>query len=246
MLVSHDYEFIFLRTEKTAGTSLKQALSEVSGDISGSAVMSRPKWAKYSPIHHGALMRHLPQYFGLHTHATAAQARRVLGARVFDRYFKFAIERNPWERQVSLYTHRQWKKGLGPESFDRDMQSFVYRNTEYCRLNNWKIYTIDDEIVVDQLVRYEDLDAQIQAVLGRLGVPDLPPTPRRRAYVDDRPHYSTFYSPATRDLVHGWYRREIDALGYVFDDVAQADHAYEPDLTDPCGVVGAAGVDGVS
>ena len=217
MIVSHKYRFIFLRTEKTASTSLMKALQGVLDEQEVQANRRRPAWAKYSPIHHGALKRYLPQLFGLHTHATASQVRSVLGRQIFDSYYKFAVERNPWDRQISLYAHRQWKKGRATEDFDREMRSPIYRNTSYTRLNNWSIYAIGNEIVADRVIRYEQLEEEIEGLVATLGLPGPLELPVLRKYTADRPHYSTYYTDYTRDLVAKWYPREIDALGYTFE-----------------------------
>ena len=222
MIVSHSHKFIFLRTEKTAGSSLGEALALAGGDNDFVADMRRPAWAKYSPVHHGALKRKLPGIFGLHTHATAAQARQVLGPDVFDTYFKFAVERNPWDRQVSLYMHRCWKTGRTPD-FDRDIRSLAYRSTEHVRLQNWKVYAIDGQVVVDKVLRYETFGDDLAQLWPAIGMAPQELPRRRSEYRDERPHYSTFYTPASRDLVGSWYRREIAALGYTFDAVAKTD-----------------------
>jgi hypothetical protein len=222
MIVSHKYRFIFLRTEKTGGSSFTQALQGLLDEDDLQANMRRPAWAKFSPIHHGALKLHFPKYFGLHRHARARDVRDVVGPKVFDSYFKFAIERNPWDRQVSLYAHRQWKRGKSPGGFDRDMRSRLYRSTEYVRLNNWAIYAIGNDIVADRVLRYEHLADEINALVAELGLPGIAEMPRLRSYASDRPHYSTYYSPATRDLVARWYAREIDALGYRFETEDEA------------------------
>jgi len=223
MIVSHEYRFIFLRTEKTASTSLTSALREALGDDALHAGLQRPAWARYSPVHHGALKRNFPDLFGLHPHATARQVRRVLGREIFDTYFKFAVERNPWERQVSLYTHREWKKGNSNPDFDRDMRSILYRSTEYVRLNNWSIYAIGDEIVADRVLRYECLGDDLLELSRDLGFSAPLRLPKLRQYSADRPHYSTFYSEETRQLVADWYAREIEALGYRFERTDAAD-----------------------
>jgi hypothetical protein len=162
-------------------------------------------------------MRHFPKYFGLHTHATARQVREIVGRKIFDSYYKFAVERNPWDRQVALYAHRQWKRGRPVDHFDRDMRSLIYRSTEYVRLNNWSVYAIGREIVADRVLRYERLDEEIDELITTLGLPGSLDMPRLRSYATDRPHYSTYYSDATRDLVARWYAKEIEALGYRFE-----------------------------
>ncbi len=218
MIISHKYKFIFLRTEKTAGTSLTAALEKMIDPGDMVADMSRPAWAKYSPVHHGALKRNLPQLFGLHAHATAAQAKSVIGAARFNSYFKFAVERNPWDRQVSLYFQRKNKAGAGDDAdFDRDMKSLLFRSTEYVRLNNWSIYTINNEIVADEIIRYENLAGGLEKVFASVGLPDAPDMPKLRSgFRDDKKNYRQHYSDKTRDMIARWYRREIDELGFEF------------------------------
>src|SRR5262245_54351791 len=222
MMVSHKYRFIFLRTEKTASTSLTTALQSLLDENDLQSDMRRPPWAKFSPIHHGALLRHFPQWFGLHKHATARQVRDFVGQKIFNSYYKFAVERNPWDRQVSLYAHREWKKGKPADHFDRDMRSLIYRNTEYVRLNNWWIYAIGREIVADRVLRYERLDEEIEQLVTTLGLPVSVEMQRLRRYRTDQQHYSTYYSNSTRDLVSKWYAREIEALGYKFESEESA------------------------
>ncbi|MEM1379097.1 MAG: sulfotransferase family 2 domain-containing protein [Pseudomonadota bacterium] len=217
MIVSHTHKFIFLRTEKTAGSSLSQALKDMGGPGDFAADMARPAWAKYSPVHHGALKRKLPSRFGLHVHATAAQARHVLGTEVFDSYFKFAVERNPWDRQVSLYMHRCWKTGRKP-AFDRDIRSLIYRSTEHVRLQNWPVYAIGDRVVADFILRYETFDQDLETLWQKLAIAPLALPRKRSEYREERPHYSTYYTDESRELVGRWYAREIAALGYSFTD----------------------------
>lgn len=221
MIVSHKYRFIFLRTEKTGGTSVTRALWNVLGEDDLRLTRGRPWWAAISPIHHGALQRHVPDVFGLHAHATAAQMRRVIGRDVFDSYYKFAIERNPWDRQVSLYHHRAHKRGRAAH-FDRDMRSWLYRMTEHCRLDNWSNYAIGGRIVADRVLRYETLERDLAEVVAHLGIAEPVTLGRFRTYAPGRPHYSSYYGAETRDLIGRWYAREIDAFGYRFEQGADA------------------------
>ena len=217
MFISHKYRFIFVRTEKTAGTSLSIALMNALTEGSEFPPLKRPAWARYSPIHHGALTRNLPTLFGLHPHATARQSRAVVGRAVFDGYFKFAIERNPWDRQVSLYYQRKRKKPGAVPNFDRDMRNPLFRMTEYVRMDNWGIYAEGERIIVDRVLRYEELDETLPALFSELGVTEKIALPRARSgHRDEGRHYRDEYSPATRDLVARWYRREIEAFGYAF------------------------------
>ena len=64
MIVNHRYKFIFLRTEKTAGTSLYSVLKAISAPEDLVANRNRPAWAKHSPIPYGALQRTMPKFSG--------------------------------------------------------------------------------------------------------------------------------------------------------------------------------------
>lgn len=225
MIVSHKHKFIFLRTEKTAGSSLHQLLADICGpdDIVTGTTRSRgrnrrPAWTRYVSVGMGPLRRRFPGQFGIHTHATISQARDCLGDDVFRSYFKFSIERNPWDRQLSLYCQRKRKRNrLAFLDFQRDMSSPLYRRFHYTRLRNWEIYSIDDQIAVDFVIRYEDLDAGVRHVLKEIGVDHAIELPQRRSeWREQKGTYREFYSPELRDLIARWYRHEIEAFGYEF------------------------------
>ena len=227
MIVSHEHKFIFVRTEKTAGSSVQRALSTicgpddiVTGGVCGNSRNRKPAWAKRVPFRTGSLRRHFPEYFGFHTHSTIAQVRKHLGQRTSNSYFKFAIERNPWDRQLSLYCQRK-KKGRSIDSasvnFRRDMQSWVYRGLHYTRLQNWGVYTINNQIAVDFVIPYENLQGGLSHVLQEIGI-DQPMEllHQRSEWREKKGGYRESYTPELRDLIGRWYRREIDALGYEF------------------------------
>jgi hypothetical protein len=221
MIISHEHKFILLRTEKTGGSSLQYALlpfcgpaDVISGVGEARGASSRPAWTSLLPFRTGGLRRTLPRYFGFHAHATAGQVRALIGRQAFDSYFKFAVERNPWDRQLSLYYQRRRGRDA---NFNRDMNSLVFRSTHYVKIRNWQVYTIDDEVVADQVIRYEQLDSELPGLLRRLGIADeLNLQKRRSGFRPDARSYRELYSDATRQLVGAWYRREIEAFGYEF------------------------------
>ena len=70
------YKFIYLRFQKTGGTSIEKFLIE---NLKNNYVPDRP----------------------VHTHCYTF--KKKLGDKKFDSYLKFAVTRNPWERIFSLY-----------------------------------------------------------------------------------------------------------------------------------------------
>jgi hypothetical protein len=142
----------------------------------------------------------------------------VLRPSVFDAYYKFAVERNPWDRQVSLYYHRRSRAQGDGLDFDAAMRSPLYGLAHYNRLNNWSVYAIGDRIVADEVIPYEHLAERIPALFARLGLPVRGLERRNEAASGARGHYSQFYTPASRERVGRWYRREIEAFGYTFEE----------------------------
>jgi hypothetical protein len=229
MIISHTYRFIFLRTEKTAGTSTEFALAEICGpdDIATgiSAGMAKrlglntawsKRWSNYFPIRTGALRRSMPRLFGLHTHATAAQVKDVLPHSIFSSYFKFAVERNPWDRQVSLYYQRARQSFQREPDFNRDMNSLLYRALHHTRVRNWQVYTIKDQIVVDEVLPYENLAVELARIAKQLGLPCELELGHRRSGFRSSADYRGQYTEGTKRLIANWYRKEIAAFGYEF------------------------------
>jgi hypothetical protein len=126
-------------------------------------------------------------------------------------YFKFAFDRNPWDRQVSAY-HFRYRRKATPPSFadflDHDRRA---------RLNNYEIYSLDGDVCVDFLGRFENLEEDFRHALDAIGLKFEHELPRAKAGIRlDGKHYRTYYDNHTRDLVGGWYQREIKLLGYSF------------------------------
>jgi hypothetical protein len=218
MFVCPEYRFIFLRTEKTASTSVSDALAK---QLGGRGYSSRKYFnasnTRLSPVKIGTLQKLMPGVFGLPLHAPAHQVRRVLGRETFDSFYKFAVERNPWDRQVSLYFHRRSENGKAALDFDRDMSSPLYRLFHHTRLDNWSKYAIGDTIVADRVIRFENLAEELEEVWAEIGLKSsLRLGKALSQYRDEDRDYRKHYSDETRDLVAGWYGREIEAFGYSF------------------------------
>jgi hypothetical protein len=233
MIVSHEHKFIFLKTIKTAGTSIEAALVQVCGpddiitpyreasekDRQGRGpqnyrlqhplVPKPPLWRRVT----GRPERYYHPTVGFFEHMPAWRARVYLGEQIWRSYFKFAFERNPWDRQISWYFYKTKTKLLKP-NFDRFMNS-----RKHAYVWNFEIYGDKSEIAVDYVGRYERLEEDLSSVLKHIGVNetiDVPHTNRTRTR-DHATSYQTFYTPRTQELVAEWYAREINALGYTFE-----------------------------
>ena len=234
MIVSHQSKFIFIKPKKVAGSSVELFLSAFCGpdDIITSLGTEEEKLRLGRTEQNWRLPRHRRNrllrivgaaidhptlgYAGYYQHMTAANARRMLGPEIWDSYFKFTIERNPWDRQVSLY-HWHYRGRAKPPSFD----SFI-RNPLRRKISpNYDIYSIGGEVAVDFVCHYHRLEEDLATVLERLGLDGPVTLPRAKSgFRKEKKHWRDYYTPQTRDIVGRWYRREIETFGYRFDDEA--------------------------
>jgi hypothetical protein len=230
MIVSHKYRFIFLKTRKTAGTSVEIALSRYCGpeDIitpldpedeeTRRRTGGRGPQNYYIPIrrmNRGELAKLLKKgkRKALRHHNNAATVRRVVGKRIWDAYFTFCFERNPYDKAVSRYF---WELRHRTDRWP-SVSAFLESVDRY-KLTNWGIYTINDMVAVDHVARYERLQEELQQVSHRIGLPEVPELPRAKgSYRNDRTHYSQFLDEHARRQIETICRREIDAFEYTFE-----------------------------
>lgn len=189
------------------------------------ATLTSPALARISPVMAGKIGRKWRSLYGqsmrrgLSTHTKAYKAREILGDEVWSTYYKFAFERNPWDRMVSLYN---WRYRLYPERpLFSDYLKAVAEGGSYAkkmradRSSNWPIYTIGGKIAVDFIGRFECLADDLNATLSKIGVPFdgwLPQAKRMKS----GQAYQSFYDGKTRDLVGKLFQKEIELMGYRF------------------------------
>ena len=230
MIVCHRHRFIFLKTRKTAGTSIELSLRPLCGpedivtpvtedrdapqaggprnflqDRAGWSLADRIAWRL-----RGDLSLKTRPAIGFFGHVRGVELRERLPGKVWRDYFKFTIERNPWDRQVSHYFWRLRRVGARKSS-SRD---YLLASAP---LGNWEIYTERDAPIVDRVLRYETLQTDLAATAAMLDLPELPQIARAKS--SHRPgtaSYRDFYDDDLRDRVARLYAREIDHLGWTF------------------------------
>jgi len=229
MIVCHEHRFIFLKTRKTGSTSVEIALSPhvVRDDDIVTRVNDKDEplrtalgargrrneemprraytfgdWRRLALRRHRALVR---------SHAPADQVKRIVGAKSWASYFKFCVERNPYDKAISLYYWRTRDQSPRPSLAE------YLASAERRSLSNFHIYSMRGRVAVDRVIPYEDLDAGLAAVFADLGLPGTPALPRAKGeHRGDRRPYAELLSPADRACIERACRREIDAFHYTF------------------------------
>ena len=230
MILSHKHRFIFLKTKKTAGTSIEIGLSELCGDDDVITPLTKTDerlrsgkrgaqnwrqhgwWNSPRPFRQRRMFKTAAQDYGFYNHMTAAAAKALINDDdIWRSYFKFAFDRNPWDRQVSYY-HYCFRDRTAQPSFESFVQS-----DRRARLNNYDIYAIDGRVAVDFVGRYETLGGDLKRALGNMGLDEDVQLPRAKgSFRKEQRSYRDYYTPESQRLVGEWYKSEIALLGYEF------------------------------
>jgi len=234
MIISHRHKFIFLKTRKTAGTSIEIALSRFCGEediitpIDPEDEKLRKELSYRGPQNFDVLASNAckdgqpltaSKETGYYNHMPAKRVRKLIGAEIWNEYFKFCFERNPWDRAISMHFRRT--HGLQPRptllEFLRHENEKHLSRDKRSRLPNFRIYSIGGDVVVDHVGLYEDLDSELERIATLLDLPGEIELPKAKASArKDRRPYREVMGREERDIVAGICAREINHFGYVF------------------------------
>jgi hypothetical protein len=230
MIVSHEHKFIFLKTKKTAGTSIELALSALCGahDIItpltaiDEALREGKRgaqnwrlhgwWGSKRPLWKRRFFKFTAEDYGFYNHMPAVEAKALLNDdKAWRSYFKFAFDRNPWDRQVSFYHHRYRREPTPPP-----FANFIHKDRR-ARIDNYEIYAIDGTVSVDYVGRFESLEQDLKHALAQVGLTLDTALPRAKTtFRRSTTPYRDYYDGDTRAIVGDWYAREIELLDYEF------------------------------
>ncbi len=168
-------------------------------------------------------------------HLEAWKYRMIFGTARFNRYFKFAFVRNPWDRLASAYhflqqggvtpADKRWAKAhLAPydgfEVFVRDglgadhIRSYIHFRPQSDFLDCPRT----GRNLMDYVGQVESIAQGFEHVRSRLGV-DAELTVRNKTR-DKASDYRSYYTDRTAAIAADFYQRDIESFGYAFDGEA--------------------------
>jgi hypothetical protein len=258
MIISHKHKFIFMHTQKAAGSTITALCNPHLGphDIQngiwidtlrnggrlnrkavGILVTRAPlmaAWVVRNKIRNKKLKANpwlasidwaIKQYYAQRCgwpatpHPTAEQVRDY-DKYAWQEYFKFSVVRNPWDHAVSYYHWNLYMKNTNNVSF----KEFLYRLNDWDRPDpeqirpprktTWPIYTIDNKIAVDHVIRFENLDAELTQLSQTLGIPLQKRIKTKSHHRDPKKSIADYYDIESLHLIENIYRKEIECFGY--------------------------------
>jgi hypothetical protein len=217
MLVSHKHKFIYIKSIKTAGTSTEIFLEPycVSNVLESHG---REMIQTDEGIIGTRMNQHLAEISEFYNHMPPYKIKNSIGEETFNSYTKIINIRNPFDMMVSHYYFKPTFElySNGEMSFEdyllktnvvEDL-SKKYRDLMY----------IGDEFIVDEIVRFENLEEDIFKLLDNLNLP----SPKRELgeYKKNkrRPDkdWKKMYSTETKELVEKHFKFYMDLFDYSF------------------------------
>ena len=229
MILSHKYKFVFIKTAKTAGTSIEVFLSKYCGPADVVTPIT-PPIEGHQPRDYQGFINPIPEILErpgklfsalqhtitsrekFYRHMAASEVQQRVPSQVWNSYFKFCVERNPWDKVLSHYHMHAARKG---DALSLD---------EYLARGRFPInyfrYTdrSGSKIIVDRVLRYENLLAELGEVFSQLNVPfdGTLGIEAKSEYRTDRRPYQFVFNDEQRRIVENAFAREIELHGYRF------------------------------
>lgn len=156
VVVSHEYEFVFVKTTKTAGTSIEACLSR-----------HLPSTDSFSPICpsidcHVPRNWELPDGNRLCNHMTMKEVRDIYGATISN-YESWCIERHPVDKCISHFAMLINSPHHNKGNENLDWSQYIANGKFPIDSEKW---SIRGEVVVDKVFDYELISTQIPDYLS--------------------------------------------------------------------------------
>ncbi|MEQ8717539.1 MAG: sulfotransferase family 2 domain-containing protein [Acidimicrobiales bacterium] len=238
MIISHEHSFIFIKTHKTAGSSIEAALSPHVGDDAVVTQLLPDEPPEHNSRNHRGLFNPIPDVVAAFRAGHDRPRRR--GAGVFEpllrlrrrqrywehmslgaalrhsprevgSYYRFCFERNPWDKVLSIWfwSGRQAGRQRTMDGFERWLDM---PDTPRGLRSDWHLYSLGGKLAVDFVGRFEDLEQDLRVAMRPCGVDTS---------ILEIPHHKK--APRSPDVqisqrasrrIEEMFHREIEAFGY--------------------------------
>lgn len=204
MIISYEHNFCFVKTRKTAGSTLeKLVLPYLREDLdicTGSPRDDTPRLNTNNTNGH-LRFNNLLESWNLNP----------------NKLFSFSIERNPWDKVVSAY---YWHKKIKPGQFE-NMEFDTYVENRHGLLpTDWYLYYPSEKLKVRKVYKYEeryDMYADLNNRFGFKITKDQVNLTRLKSDVRKNKEYKNMYNSTSKKVIAKIFEKEIETFKYTYD-----------------------------
>lgn len=200
MIISHKHKFIFFKPWKVGGNSVEHNLSNQCG-----------KWDIVDT-----------------NHTNPGDVINLIGEKKYNKYFKFTITRNPWDRMVSYFwwqdgglvgkNHRKNINKLLKMKFDgyEFKEQFAKWIGNYTHFNEPYYFNENGEPSMDHYMRFDNLDDEYKIVCEKLNIPyESLQNLGKFPYKKKNEEYWKYYNYESGSVVAYRHRKSIEKFKYT-------------------------------
>lgn len=231
MILSHKYQCIFIKTGKTAGTSIEAYMGQFCGADDVVTPFVGESYPNHEPKNYEGFFNPIPEMIfafprGIKTgiqdflkkqkfrnHLQGPIIQNRIPKKIWDSYYKFCVERNPYDKVVSHYYFIISRKNLNL-SFDE----FLDSSYNCINFPSYTDYPKFRKIIVDKVIMYENLSEELQEVFDQLGIP-FEGSLNVKAKSHYRPNRDNLRHQMTEEQktkIENKHYREFELFGYQF------------------------------
>ncbi len=210
-IISHSKKFIFVKTAKSAGTSIEIALSKYCGENDIITQLSKNDEEIRAKLGYRGQQNHLDEKF--HHGMSIFEIINYIGDEKFKEYFKITNVRNPWDRTLSYYywkTKRMWWR---PDP----NQWIKSADLDLLNIRGSQLFRKENKNYVDFFIRYENLYDDLKKALNTIGIEDdfVLPHAKRSVRKSNKP-YQEVWNDDSRKKIADLFPFEIEHFQYEF------------------------------
>lgn len=217
MPVAHRYNCIFIHIPKTAGSSIEKFVADSSGYEKPGEFWDM--WGKIKTEDRARLNLHekdldwvaLNRLQSNYHHLSARALKQILDPELWVRYYKFAVIRNPFDRIVSFYEYHKMtgERGL---TKGRNFKEWFW-HVEFIPSMKPYVYDEADNLLVDKLIRFEDLESGFRETCHEIGIDSMSLPHEKKS---KRKDYKQYYDKQMRDFVEEKLAIDLQTFSYSF------------------------------
>ena len=231
MIISHQHKFIFIKTRKTAGTSIEIALSSICGAndiITPITAIDEQERIKLGFSSSQNFRLPLNRYkvkdlvklilkgntLSFYNHMSAQEIFKYVGKDIWNTYYKFCFERNPFDKTISLF---HWLNETTNKRYD-SLSEFISQGNLGV-IKGFDLYAINNLVAVDDVFKYEELSTALEVISNKLQLDQplgLPSYKAKSNTRKDKRAYKEIISKKDRQLIEIAFAREIKLLDYKY------------------------------
>jgi len=212
MLISHQYEFIYIKNIKVAGSSVENYFQPLCMNNIENYDFKEDRTDFHKSNVGVVSARKNSKEKMDNVYKNHMSLEKIIEIAKCKHYYKFCVVRNPFDQLISYYffVKRKYKN-------QKDIKEFIL-SKKYD--SNYNRISLDNKPSCDYYIKFEKLAKGISKVCDDLKIDESLLNPlqyfKKSKNINSLAHYSVFYDDEMIEHVNKYFSKSLDFFGYKF------------------------------